>query len=440
LQFSPQPTPSEEEIMQRKRGSVAIGITAALVLLGLTACSTPASSSSGTPKSNITLTVSRWSGPQSDAEVKLFNEYTKETGVKIRLDSIDYSNLQQKQVLNMSSKTGAYDLVYVPDQWMQQYTQAGYLTNLSSYLKNTKLTPKSFDLADISQSGQSVYSSNGSLYAMPYFVQTPLVVYQKAALTKAGLTVPKTWSQMLKVASTLKAEGTGIALPFGQTGGANTDIMSILLAGNKTDYFTKSGALDLNNPKVLQVVKFMKSLSKSGVAGSNGWAWDDVNKVLQFGSAPIGISTSGLFTALEDPTQSKVAGKLGYAPLPYSKQASGLIEAWGWGVPTDSKHKQAAYQLAEWLTAKAQLTTASVNDPSFISFRTSVSNDKALVKKAPWLPAVSAALAHGVTDPLQANAPQLQTALAAGLSAVVSNGKDPATMLSAVQSSLKSKF
>lgn len=428
--------------MQRKRGSVAIGIAAAVVLIGLTACSsTTSASSANTPaKSNITLTVSRWSGPQSDAEQKLFAEYTKETGVKIRLDSIDYSNLQQKQTLNMSSKTGAYDLVYVPDQWMQQYVSAGYLTNLSSYLNNTKLTPKSFDLADISQSGQSVYSSKGSLYAMPYFVQTPLVVYQKAALKKDGLSVPTTWSQMLKVASTLKADGSGIALPFGQTGGANTDIMSILLAGNKTDYFTSNGALDLTNPKVLQVVNFMKDLSKSGIAGSNGWAWDDVNKVLQFGTAPIGISTSGLFTALEDPTQSKVAGKLGYAPLPYSKQASGLIEAWGWGVPTDSKHKTAAYQLAEWLDAKAQLTTASVNDPSFVSFRTSVSNDKSLVKKAPWLPAVSAALSHGVTDPLQANAPQLQTALAAGLSGVVSSGQDPASMLSSVQSSLKSKF
>jgi multiple sugar transport system substrate-binding protein len=428
--------------MRKTRGSVAIAVATALALIGLTGCSAGSANADAAAKktSTITLTVSRWSGPQSDAEQKLFNEYTKETGVKIRLDSIDYSNLQQKQTLNMSNKTGAYDLVYVPDQWIQQYAAAGYLTNLNKYVKNKSLTPSSFDLADLSPSARSVYSRNGNLYALPYFVQTPLVVYNKSVLKSDGVTVPKTWNQMLSVGAKLQAKGSSIALPFGQSGGANADILLVLAAGNNGSLFTSSGKLDLTNPKVVQATQFMQKLSKYGTAGSEGWAWDDVNKVLQFGQAPIGISTSGLFTALEDPTQSKVAGKLGYAPLPYNKKVSGLIESWGWAVPSDSKHQTAAYKLAKWLDNKEQLITASKNDPSFVSFRASVNSDKQLVKKEPWLPAFNSALAKGIVEPNSTNAPQLLTALGTGLSSVTSSGQDPTQMLTGVQSSLKSKF
>jgi multiple sugar transport system substrate-binding protein len=340
----------------------------------------------------------------------------------------------------MSTKTGAYDLVYVPDQWIQQYAAANYLTNLNKYVKDSSLTPSSFNLADLSSNARSVYSRNGNLYAMPYFVQTPLMVYNKSVLKSDGISVPKTWTQMLAAAATLKAKGSSVALPLGQSGGANADILLVLASGNNGSLFTKSGKLDLTNPKVVAAANFIQKLSKYGTAGSEGWAWDDVNKVLQFGQAPLGISTSGLFTALEDPTQSKVSGKLGYAPLPYNKKVSGLIESWGWGVPADSKHKEAAYKLVEWLDSKAQLTTASKNDPSFVSFRASVNSDKQLVKNEPWLPAFNTALAQGIVEPNSTNAPVLLTDLGTGLSSVTSSGQDPKQMLTGIQNNLKSKF
>ena len=388
---------------------------------------------------DVTLTVSRWAGPQADAQKVLLDEYSKETGVTIKFDAIDYGQLKQKQTLNMSTKTGEYDLVYVPEAWFREYTTAGYLTPLDGYVKDAKLTGEGWDLADFSKAGLDVYTVDGSLQAIPYFAQTPLLVFNNEMLAAAGVTPPKTWPELLAAADKLKQAGTGIALPFRQ-GSAISNIMAILLAGNDASFFDGNGKLALNEPAVVETVKFMQDLSKSGLNGSNGWHWDEVAKALQFGQAPMGITASGLFKALENADESNVAGKLGYSVIPYGKHPAGLLQTWAWAVPADSKNKEEAFKLAAWLASKKALAEISTADPSFISFRASLSSDPEIVKRAPWLAAAKEALSNGVTLPLQPAAPQLLDALATGLSGVVTNGDDPAAMLKQVQETQASKF
>lgn len=426
--------------MRKSRGSVAIGLAALMALTGLTACASEAEEPAAeSPQSDITLTVSRWAGPQADAQQELLDQYSAETGVTIRFDAIDYGQLKQKQTLNMSTATGEYDLIYVPEAWVGEYTEADYLTDLSDFVTDEALTGPDWDFADFNESGVEVYTRDDALYALPYFVQTPLVVFDEEALDAAGLDAPSTWDETLEVAKYFKEQGSGIALPFRQ-GSAIVNIMAVLLAGNDTDFFDESGALDLSNPDVVEAVEFIQELSQYGLEGSNAWHWDEVNKALQFGQAPIGILTSGLFTALENPDESNVAGKLAYAPLPYSETPAGLLQTWGWAVPADSKHQEEAFKLGAWLTSKASQKEMGTIDPSFISFRESLYTDADLTANAPWLPTVQEALAKGVTVPLQPNAPALTDALSVGLSGVVSSGEDPATMLQGIQDTLASQF
>ncbi|HEX4296782.1 MAG TPA: extracellular solute-binding protein [Devosia sp.] len=388
----------------------------------------------------VTLTLSRWAGPQADAQQPLLDEYAKLSGDTIKLDAIDYGQLKQKQTLNMSTKTGAYDLIYVPEAWFNEYADAGYLTKLDDMVKDPALTGADWDFADFSKSSLGVYTAkDGSLQALPYFAQTPLLVYNKDEFAKANLQPPKTWDDLLKAAKYFHDQGTGIALPFKQ-GPAITNVMAVLLAGDNTDFFGKDGKLDLTDPAVVETVKFMQQLSQYELNGSNGWHWDEVNKVLQFGQAPLGITISGLFTALEDPKQSSVAGHLGYLPIPYNKAAAGLLQTWAWAVPADSKNPKEAFKLAAWLDSKKALTEMSTADPSFISFRSSLASDPELAKHSPWLAAAADAFGHGVTLPLQAAAPQLLDALATGLSGVVTSGTDPAAMLADVQSKQAANF
>lgn len=426
--------------MRRSRGSAAVGL-AALMALVLAACSTPATPTDEPEETanDITLTVSRWAGPQAEAQQQLLDQYSAETGVTIRFDAIDFGQLKQKQTLNMSTNTGEFDLVYIPEAWVGEYTDAGYLTALDDYVTNDELTGESWNFADFNQSGVDVYTRDNSLYALPYFLQTPLVVFDEQALAEAGFDAPETWDEIIEVSKYFKEQGSGIALPFRQ-GSAITNIMAVLLAGNNADFFDANGALDLTAPGVIEVVEFIEEISQYGLAGSNGWHWDEVNNALQFGQAPLGLTTSGLFTALENPDESNVAGQLGYAPIPYAQQPAGLLQTWGWAVPADSENPEEAFKLGAWLTSQAKLKEMGTIDASFISFRESLYSDADLVANSPWLPTVQEALSRGVTVPLQPAAPELIDALSAGLSGVVVDGNAIEPMLASVQESLASKF
>jgi multiple sugar transport system substrate-binding protein len=100
---------------------------------------------------------------------------------------------------------------------------------------------------------------NGKLYALPTFVQTPLMVYNKELLKKAGLQPPKTWEETLAVAKALHDKGKGIALPAKQ-GLAAVDIWIAMARSNNGNYFNPEGKLQLVTEPNIETVKYWKDL------------------------------------------------------------------------------------------------------------------------------------------------------------------------------------
>lgn len=413
-----------------------------MALASLAACSTAAApEDNGVPQSDVSLTIARYAGPQADAEKALVEQYTAETGVQVTVEAIDFAGLKQKETLNMSTKTGAYDLVYMNDVWLGEYASAGYLTSLNDFVKDESLTGPDWNFEDFSQTGIDTYSVDGELLALPNFLQTPVLAYNKNALAAAGFKVPKTWDELIEVAKYFKEHGSGIALPYRQ-GTAIYYLLDTLSVGNGSadGFFDADGKLDVTNPKVIETAAYLQELGKYSLEGSNGWHWDEVNKALQFNQTPIGISITGLVGILEDPAQATVAGQMAYAPLPHSKSVTAYFSTFAWGVPVDSKNKEEAFKLAAWLTSQEQLTAMSQTNPGFVGFRTSLYEDEQLKADAPWLESVQAGLKNAVFAPRGAAASELQQAISAELNGLVSNGGDPKTAVEKVQAAMAAKF
>ena len=389
-------------------------------------------------KKNVTLTISRWAGPHADAQAELLKEFEKKTGIIVKMDAIDYGQLYQKQVLNMSSKTGQYDLVWAQEIWLPKYVKSGYLKPLNDYFNDKSLTGNTFNVKDYTESIIKINTVGEKLYGLPTYIQTPILVYNKDMLDKEGLKPPSTWAEVLEVAKHFKALGTGIALPNKQ-GQVAVDMWAALMRSNDGDYYNADGKLDLAQPKNVETAAFWQDLAATSMTGSANWHYDEVNKAVQFGTAPIGITASGLAAALEDTTNSKVAGKLGYAPLPYSKHSYGTLAIWDWCVTADSKNPSEAFQLASWLTSK-EIEKQMGLKTGQISAVTSLNDDKELVSKMPWLPAVGKALENSNTQPLDENSPKLMDAMATALSELGVSNKDPKAILQKAQDQLTSQL
>jgi multiple sugar transport system substrate-binding protein len=386
----------------------------------------------------VELVISRWAGGNADDQAALLSEFESKTGIHVRMDAIDYGQLRQKQMLNLGGKTGAYDLVFAQEVWIPEYVAAGFLRPLDDYVKNASLSGNDFDFADFESSLIKLNTFDGKLYGLPTFVQTPLVVYNKDVFAKNSFAPPKTWPETLAVAKRLKEKGTGIAVPA-REGLAAVDIWIALARSNNGDYFDTAGKLDMASPENVETGKFWKELMAVSMRGSSNWHFDDVNKAVQFGQAPYGVTVSGLAGALEDPKQSKVAGKIAYLPLPYSKKPFGTLSFWSWCLAADSKHPEEAYRLAAWLTSREIEKRMCLKDGQ-VCARESVLSDKELISKLPFFPAIAESLKNANTEPRDKDGPKLMAAVQAALSRIAVNNADPKTEFEAIQQQLAADF
>lgn len=382
----------------------------------------------------ITLTISRWAGPHADDQIEVIKQFEEATGIDVVVDAIDYGQLREKQVLNMSTMTGEFDLVWAQEVWVPDYVSNGFLASMNEYIDAG--TVEGFDLGAYNQSLLATNTFDGEVYCLPTFIQTPILVYNTELLEGAGVEAPEawTWESTLMVAGQFNEAGSGIALPARQ-GMAAVDVWAAMMRSNGGDYFNADGAVSLTDASVVAATEFYRDLVNVSMRGSESWHFDDVNKALQFGQAPLGITISGLAGFLEDPEESAAAGKLGYAPLPYSDQTFGTLALWSWCLTGDSNHPAEAFQLAAWLTSAA-IEKQQTQMNGQISAVVSLFNDEELVADMPWLPAVGAALENSATQPLIEDGPLLAERIMAMLSAIATGVEEPAAALESAQSDL----
>ncbi|GHO90460.1 sugar ABC transporter substrate-binding protein [Reticulibacter mediterranei] len=383
---------------QLSQALIAIFTTGCLLLV-ITGCGGTSVQNSAQPYQGVHLTFSRWAGPDANAMAKVLPEFTKETGIQVTMDAISYDNLQQKQILDFTSHTANYDVLWVPEVWLPQYAQSGWLQPLQQYSNDPSLTPANFDLNDFMPSVLQTGKYNGTLYALPSFVQTPILVYRKDLLQSAHLPVPATWNDALKDAQYFKQHGMGgIAMPA-KSSADGTDVWASFMRSAGGDYFNAQGVSTVNSSAGVAALQYWSDLLKTGPTGSLQWEWDDVNANLLHGNVAMGITISGIANQFVDPSQTKFSSDFGYLALPYKDQLSGTLASWSWAMNKDSKNPKAAYLLISYLTSKRVAQQLGELDAT-ISARASLFTASGLVAKQPWLPAVQDALKNGKTQPL----------------------------------------
>ncbi len=112
----------------------------------------PAGDSQASPYAKFagtTVVVNFPSHPYYEYAIKLLPEFTKETGIKVEIDKIEYMKMRDKQLLEMSKPKGDYDLVSYVVMWKTEYVSKGLLTPLAPFFTNPALADPNYDAADI---------------------------------------------------------------------------------------------------------------------------------------------------------------------------------------------------------------------------------------------------------------------------------------------------
>src|SRR5512132_1624105 len=108
-----------------------IAILMALILgFGLIISSCQSNSSRG---KSLTLAIN--SGVEGDALKQAAKDYETQTGVHINIAELPYANLFEKELIDLQSHTGAYDLIMLDDPWFPKFASLNVLTELAPLLQ-----------------------------------------------------------------------------------------------------------------------------------------------------------------------------------------------------------------------------------------------------------------------------------------------------------------
>ncbi|AYG00644.1 sugar ABC transporter substrate-binding protein [Lactococcus allomyrinae] len=234
---------------------IALGTFSALAILSLTACGT---SSSANKSSNKEITV--WAmGAEGENLPKVAADFTKETGIKVKVQNIPWANAHDKLLTAVASKQGP-DVIQMGTTWMTEFKDAGALTDLSKYIsKDKNLSDSNFYDANLATT-----KFDGKSYGIPWANDVRVLYYRTDIFKKAGINeAPKTWDDLTKDAKILSTRGKG---EYGISIDPAEQSFAFMMANQAGSSLIKDGKAQFDQPEFVQGVSYINNFIQKGYA------------------------------------------------------------------------------------------------------------------------------------------------------------------------------
>src|SRR5215475_11158362 len=135
-------------------------------------------------KAPATLTLAVNSGVEGDALKQAARDYETQTGVHINIAEFPYANLFEKELLDLNSHTGAYDLIMLDDPWFPKFSENNLLSDLGSLMQARGMPGPDPDFLTASLALCHNPYESGGLYALPYVGNSQLFFFRKDLFEK----------------------------------------------------------------------------------------------------------------------------------------------------------------------------------------------------------------------------------------------------------------
>jgi multiple sugar transport system substrate-binding protein len=367
---------------------ITVFLTLIFVLAALSACIRNAQPH----QKQLTLAVV--AGVEGEALKQAARDYESQTNVHIEIAQLPYQNLFEKELIDLKSRTGAYDLIMLDDPWFPRFASEQLLTDLTPLLQQRGQSNPDSDFVATSIALCRHPYQTGPLYAFPYVGNSQLFFYRKDLFEKHSLKAPATWDDILAAAKTIQEKESagvnggqiyGYVMRAEQGNAAVADFMPIFWAFGG-EMFDASGKPTVNSPEGIAALQFMIELGKYSPPGYVSFNASDVGAHLLQGTAAMSINWPVWISSFSDPARSKVIGKIEFTTLP-SGQKQGHAEIGNWliAIPRDSRNAADAMDFLLWATTAQQMKQSAQrgNPPT----RKSLFNDAELMAKNPAYPA-----------------------------------------------------
>ncbi len=280
--------------------------------------------------------------------------FEEATGASLVFTDYPENDLRSHIVADASNKAGGFQIYCLDDNYIPLFA-----TNAWVHALNDQIKP-AYKADDVYDSLRDLYSWKGKLYGLPIYSEVTILYYRQDLLKEAGLEVPKTLDELTAAAAKLnKPPRTfGIALRGLRGEGMNVYTWTEWLRSYGGDFLNANMEPVFNSPEAVDGTEHYAALiQKSGPPGSGSWGWDKVSSSFAAGRVAMIVESTAFYPTFNDPQQSNVVGKVGYAVVPAGPKGAfpanySIGLAMASSVPEGSASYKAASAFMQWATSQ----------------------------------------------------------------------------------------
>ncbi|MEM8760394.1 MAG: extracellular solute-binding protein, partial [Pseudomonadota bacterium] len=266
------------------------------------------------PYEGTTLVVNFPAHPHYDAVMRVLPEFTKETGIEVEVDQLQYLKMRERQTLELTKDDGDYDLIAYVVFSKADYVFADQLENLARFFMNPKLADPNYDADDLIDGyvenigvagGKKGYlpGKTGSLFGIPFGSETSVLGYRKDIFEKHGLEVPQTYEEMLDLACRIPElePGMGGMSSRAASGHQASHAFLLHLAPLGGRVLDDNWNPIVNNEAGVAAANALKKIVDCGPEGASGFAFGEALASFLQGKTAMYLDTTVVAGQINDP-------------------------------------------------------------------------------------------------------------------------------------------
>lgn len=307
----------------------------------------------------IRVLTMQQAGYPVEAMNEIADRYMAETpNVKVEIEYVAYEALHDKISTAMATTPPAYDVVLVDDIWYAEFSNAGYLYDVSD-----KITDEM--KAGIFPSGWEITTVDSVVYGLPWGIDGMYFYYNEKILKEAGFeNQPKTWEELEEMSQVIKDKGLVEYPMVWSWAQAEASICTLvaLLFGNGGTFVDEAGNPTFNNAEGVEVVQWMVDSIDKGYTNpaSISYLEEDVRNVFSQGKAVFALNWGYMYQLANfESEESIINGQVNMALVPVFKkgldqgiETATINGSMGWSVANASENKEAGWEFIKFLTSK----------------------------------------------------------------------------------------
>ncbi len=221
-----------------------------------------------------------------------------------------------------------------------------------------------YNVDDILEGVRLGISYEDELYALPFYGESSMVMYNTDLFEAAGVEMPAepTWEEIREIACTIhdpENDVYGITLRALPGWGQGMAVMTTVANTFGADWFDENWEPQLNSPEWNEAISFYINLvNDCGQPGPTSVGFVEALTLMSQGQAAMWVDATVAAGFLSDPNQSEIVDSLGFAPAPVGPVPKGNHWLWSWnlGIPSTTEHPAEALQFITWATSVDYIT------------------------------------------------------------------------------------